>query len=95
MVDSIKTGGEITDSEYFGPIDMARTKALMFGIYHTDTATRERFNGWYDPPSADMLETYLRLYGGFAPVLQEHGDSARANESIKIAEKVRTAITGH
>ena len=95
MTDSIKVGGEISDSEYLGPVDMGRTKALMFGIYHTDTATRERRGGWYDPPSADMLETYLRLYGAFAPVLQQHGDTARANESMRIAEKVRTAIQGH
>ncbi len=94
IADSIKLGGEIIDSEYFGPLDMERTKALMFGVYHIDAATRQRAGGWYDPPSADMLETYLRLYGGFASVLAEHGDSARANESMKIAEKVRTAITG-
>ena len=95
MVDSITTGGEISDSEYLGPVDMARTKALMFGVYNVATATRERPGGWYDPPSADMLETYLRLYGAFAPVLLQHGDSVHAAESMLIAEKVRTAIHGH
>ena len=95
MADSIRIGGEISDSEYLGPVDMARTTALMFGTYHTDTATRERPGGWYDPPSADMLESYMRLYGAFAPVLQQHGDAARATESLRIADKVRTAIQGH
>jgi hypothetical protein len=95
LSDSIKIGGEISDSEYLGPVDMARTKALMFGTYHTDTATRERRGGWYDPPSADMLGSYMQLYGAFSPVLQQHGDTARAAESMRIAEKVRAAIQGH
>jgi Protein of unknown function (DUF2723) len=94
MADSVRAGGEITGSEYLGMVDMARTRTLMFEVYHTDTATRQRPGGWYDPPSADMLDTYMRLYGAFAPVLQEHGDSARAAEALSIAERVRKAIEG-
>jgi hypothetical protein len=94
VADSVKVGGEISDSQYLGMVDMARTRALMFETYHIDTVTRDRPGGWYDPPSADMLGIYLRLYGAFAPVLQEHGDSARATESLAIAEKVRKAIEG-
>jgi transmembrane protein TMEM260 (protein O-mannosyltransferase) len=94
MPDSIVAGGQITDSEYLGMVDMARTKALMFGTYHTDTATRPRPGGWYDPPSADMLGTYLQLYAAFAPVLQAHGDSVHAAQAMGIAEQVRRAIQG-
>jgi hypothetical protein len=96
MVDSIKTGGPIADSEYLlGPVDMPRTRALMFGTYHTDTATRDRPGGWYDPPSQDMLGTYMQLYGAYAAMLQQQGDSVHAAESLAIAEKVRRAIIGH
>lgn len=95
MVDSVKAGGEISDSQYLGMmVDMARSKTLMFEIYHTDTATRERPGGWYDPPSSDMLATYMQLYGAFAPVLQEHGDTAGAAKALTIAGKVRKAIEG-
>jgi hypothetical protein len=95
MADSVKAGGDISDSQYLGMmIDMARTKTLMFEVYHTDTATRERPGGWYDPPSSDMLGTYLQLYAAFAPVLQEHGDAARAAAALRIAEGVRKAIDG-
>ena len=94
MADSITAGGEISDSQNLGMVDMARTTALMFGLYHIDTATRERPGGWYDPPSSDMLGTYMQLYGAFAPVLQANGDTARATEALTIAEKVRQAIEG-
>ncbi len=95
VADTVRVGGEIADSEYLlGPVDMARTQALMFGTYHTDTATRERPGGWYDPPSADMLGTYLQLYGAFAPVLAEHGDTVHAQQAVRIAEKVRKAMQG-
>jgi hypothetical protein len=94
VADSVRIGGEISDSEYLGPVDMARTRALLFETYHIDTVTRDRPGGWYDPPSADMLGIYMRLYGAFAPVLQAHGDTARATESLAIAEKVRKAIEG-
>ena len=40
MVDSVKAGGEIADSQYLGMVDMARTKALLFEVYHRDSATR-------------------------------------------------------
>jgi hypothetical protein len=94
VADSVRVGGEISDSEYLGMVDMARTRALLFETYHIDTVTRDRPGGWYDPPSADMLGIYLRLYGAFAPVLQAHGDTMRATESLSIAEKVRKAIQG-
>jgi hypothetical protein len=94
VADSIKVGGEISDSQYLGLVDMARTRALLFQTYHVDTVTRERVGGWYDPPSADMLGLYMRLYGAFAPVLQEHGDTVRAAESLQIAERVRKTIDG-
>ena len=41
-----------------------------------------------------MLGIYLRVYGAFAPVLQEHGDTVRATEALDIAEGVRKAIEG-
>jgi hypothetical protein len=94
VADSLVAGGQISDSQYLGMIDMARTRALMFGTYHTDTATRERPGGWYDPPSADMLGTYYQLYAAFAPVLLQHGDSAQAARASAIAEQVRRAIQG-
>ncbi len=94
VADSVVANGEIVDSEYFGMVDVARTSALLFGTYHVAMATRDRPGGWYDGPSADMLGIYLRLYAGYAPVLQQRGDTARAAQSMAIAEQVRRAIDG-
>jgi hypothetical protein len=41
-----------------------------------------------------MLGIYLRLYGAFAPVLQEHGDTVLAAEAVRTAMGVRKAIEG-
>jgi hypothetical protein len=92
--DTVTPGSGIVNSEYMGPVDVARTTALLFNTYHIATITRPRPGGWYDPPSSDMLGMYLRVYATFAPVLQQQGDSAKANTANEIALKVRTAITG-
>ncbi len=94
MMDSVKAGGEIPDSQSMGMVDLARTKALLFEVYHRDSATCVHPGGWYDPPSADMLGIYQWAYGAFASVLQEHGDTARAAEAYGIAEGVRKALEG-
>ncbi|MGH7523970.1 MAG: glycosyltransferase family 117 protein [Gemmatimonadales bacterium] len=94
VTDSVKAGGEIADSQYLGFVDVARMRRLLFETYHTDTATRKRPGGWYDPPSANILGIYLRMYGAFADVLQQRGDSADASRSLAIARQVRQAIRG-
>ena len=94
MADSVKVNSQIADSQYLGMVDLARTKTLLFSTYHIDTVTRTRRGGWYDPPSADMLAMYMRMYGGFSAVLSDHGDTTEAAESLHIAEQVRKAIVG-
>ncbi|HEY4319806.1 MAG TPA: DUF2723 domain-containing protein [Gemmatimonadales bacterium] len=94
VADSVHPGRNVVGSEYLGAVDTARTSALLFHTYHVATITRPRPGGWYDPPSSDMLEMYLRLYATYVPVLQQFGDSGQATRANDIALKVRQAIIG-
>lgn len=84
----VKLGGQIVDTPTLGPVDVERTRALLFGVYHPEAAARERAAGWVDQPSSSILSIYGIVYGGFAPVLRELGDTARAVQAEKIREGV-------
>lgn len=90
----VQAGGAIHSSEYLGMVDVERTRALLFGTYHPDAATRSRPFGWVDTPSASILQLYGIAYSGFAPVLRTMGDSASANKAEAITRGVVNAING-
>ncbi len=71
-----------------GFVDVARSRALLFKVYHPEAAARERPFGWVDPPSASILSLYYITYGGYAPIFAEQGDSAAAIQAGRIAERV-------
>jgi hypothetical protein len=53
-----------------GYLNLARSRALLFDVYHTATATRQRPRGWLDNPSEGILSLYGVTYQTMAPVLQ-------------------------
>ncbi len=54
----------------FGWVNVPRTVALAFGVYHGDTAARNRPRGWVDKPSEGILATYGLLYQSLGQVLK-------------------------
>lgn len=84
----VKAGGTIRNVEGIGFMDVERTRALMFGVYHSKVAAQPRPAGWVDEPSASILSLYQLIYQTFAPVLRAAGDSVHAKESEAIAKGV-------
>jgi hypothetical protein len=70
-----------------GYLNVARSRALMFGVYHTATATRQRPRGWVDNPSEGILSLYGVTYQTMAPVLQPI-DSTLSLRALGIADSV-------
>src|SRR6266704_768609 len=62
--DSIKLLREL------GYVNLPRTTALAFDVYHGDAAARRRPRGWLDRPSEGILATYGIVYQSLAQALQ-------------------------
>src|SRR2546425_4894646 len=54
----------------FGFVNLRRTEALAFGVYHADAAARHRPRGWVDRPSEGILATYGLLYQSLSQALR-------------------------
>src|SRR5256885_3499476 len=63
-----------------GFVNVPRTEALAFQVYHGATAARHRPRGWVDRPSEGILATYGIVYQGLAQLLQKRNpqEAARA-----------------
>jgi len=53
-----------------GWVNVKRTTALLFDVYHAESAARPRPRGWVDQPSEGILTTYGVLYYALAQELQ-------------------------
>ncbi len=71
----------------FGFVNMPRTEALAFGVYHADAAGRRRPRGWVDRPSEGILATYGLLYQSLAQALRPT-NPAVANRALLLADSV-------
>ena len=71
-----------------GYVDLPRTRALLWDVYHWQTATRERPLGWVDPPSGSILQLYSVIYGGVSETLRKAGDSTGAARADSVAREV-------
>jgi hypothetical protein len=94
MPTPMEEGGPVVWDESMGFVDMERTRALLFDVYHPEAAARARPRGWVDLPSASILSLYYITYGGFAPLLEAAGDSAAAAEATDIANRVMQNLRG-
>jgi hypothetical protein len=85
---TVVPGGPIINSPAVGFADVPRSRALLFGIYHPEAAAHFRPLGWFDPPSASILNLYQIVYNGFSSVLKQVGDSASAAKAAEIAARI-------
>ncbi|MGH7606143.1 MAG: hypothetical protein ACREME_02290, partial [Gemmatimonadales bacterium] len=53
-----------------GYVNIPRTTALLFDVYHAEAAARERPRGWVDEPSEGILSLYGLMYYALAAELQ-------------------------
>ena len=70
-----------------GWVNLKRTTALMFDVYHAESAARPRPRGWVDHPSEGILSTYGVLYYALAQELQATQPSL-ATRAMLIAQEV-------
>ena len=86
--DSIRTVGQL------GYINVPRTSALLFEVYHSDSAMRPRPRGWVDVPSEGILSTYGLLYYALAEELRATRPDL-ATRALGIAQGVfrNTSVT--
>lgn len=88
----VETPVQPTDSIVLSPglgyLDLARTKTLLFDVYHWQSAARDRPRGWVDQPSGSILQLYAVVYNGAARALQAAGDNALAAKADSIARRV-------
>jgi hypothetical protein len=71
-----------------GYLDLPRTRALLWNVYHWRSATRDRPKGWVDPPSGSILTLYQVVYSGAARAFAAAGDSAMASRADSISQRV-------
>src|SRR5467141_3480634 len=71
----------------FGFVNLPRTEALAFGVYHADAAARHRPRGWVDRPSEGILATYGLLYQSLAQALRPTKPEV-ANRALLLADSV-------
>jgi hypothetical protein len=71
----------------FGFVNIPRSKALAFDVYHYAAAARARPRGWVDRPSEGILVTYGLMYEVLAQAVQK-SDPAAATRAIAIADSI-------
>jgi len=71
----------------FGFVNVPRTEALAFNVYHMASAARHRPRGWVDKPSEGILATYGLLYQSLGQVLRAK-QPERASKALVIADSV-------
>ncbi|HEX3927114.1 MAG TPA: DUF2723 domain-containing protein [Gemmatimonadales bacterium] len=92
MPSLVKPGGSIHTSPYFIYIDADKTRSLLFDVYHTEAAAKDRPSGWVDVPSVSILDLYEIIYSGSVPMFQEIGDSAHAAQAQRISDRIAKSI---
>ena len=68
-------------------MNVPRSKALAFDVYHGSSATRPRPRGWVDRPSEGILGLYGLTYAAVAQTLQGK-DAAGALRAVTIADSI-------
>ena len=71
----------------FGFVNLPRTEALAFGVYHEVSAARHRPRGWVDRPSEGILATYGLLYQSLSQALRSTKPEV-ANRALMLADSV-------
>jgi hypothetical protein len=85
----VPDGQRIVISRDIGYVNAPRTRALLDNVYHWEAAARARPAGWVDIPSESILSLYNILYGSWANLLREQGDTVAAARPDSIARAIR------
>ena len=94
MPQRITPSDSIVLSQGLAYLDVPRTHALLWDVYHWKDAAKPRPRGWVDAPSASMLQLYTVVYGGMAATLYQMGDSTQAAKDEAVAQAVAANISG-
>ncbi|MGH7569614.1 MAG: glycosyltransferase family 117 protein [Gemmatimonadales bacterium] len=70
-----------------GYVNVDRTRALLFDVYHAGAAARQRPRGWVDQPSEGIVNLYGLLYQSMAEVLRERSPDL-ATRALLVADSV-------
>jgi hypothetical protein len=70
-----------------GLVNVPRTRALLFDVYHLESAKRARAVGWVDRPSEGILTTYGLLYQALAQPLAK-SDPPLAQRALAVADSI-------
>ncbi|MSR07750.1 MAG: DUF2723 domain-containing protein [Gemmatimonadetes bacterium] len=71
MSDSVRTGPSIASVQGLGFIDIPRSRALLFDVYHAEGVGRDRPRGWIDVPSEGILSLYWVVYIAWNEVVKQ------------------------
>ncbi|MDX2261502.1 MAG: DUF2723 domain-containing protein [Gemmatimonadales bacterium] len=88
----IAPDGEVVYNRGMGFVDLPRSRALMWDVYHWPSIARARPRGWIDPPSATILGIYEVVYGGVGGALRDAGLAVEADRADSIAARIRANI---
>lgn len=78
----IRPGAGVVFDQRLGWVDVERTRALLFGVYHASSAARRRPLGWTDHPSESMLVVYALTYGVFGDLMRRAQGSSLADSLL-------------
>ncbi|MGH7701289.1 MAG: glycosyltransferase family 117 protein [Gemmatimonadales bacterium] len=70
-----------------GFVNVPRTTALLFDVYHAETAARPRPRGWVDHPSEGIINLYGLTYQTLAVVLRDD-DPPLATRALLLADSI-------
>ncbi len=70
-----------------GWVNVPRTAALAFDVYHWNAAARHRARGWVDRPSEGILATYGIVYQALAQALRETKPEV-ATRALALADSI-------
>ena len=83
----VAASDSVVQVSMLGMVNVRRTAALLFEVYHASAATRQRPRGWVDRPSEGILTTYGLLYSALTGPLQQV-DPSLAARAQAIADTV-------
>jgi Protein of unknown function (DUF2723) len=86
-VETLTESDSIKIVSVFGFVNVPRTEALAFNVYHMASAARHRPRGWVDKPSEGILATYGLLYQSLGQLLRAKQPDL-ASKALVVADSV-------
>jgi hypothetical protein len=90
MPDSVRTNDSTIVIPGLGFIDVPRTRALLFDVYHAEGVARARPRSWVDVPSEGILSLYWVMYVAWSEVVKQR----MAEKNLKLRPDSAMAALG-